>query len=112
MGRNLQAWSSGPLSDHSHALSSRTSPVPPHVGHSIMICSGTAGPGELSRDRIFPVPPQSGQGVVLGSSSIGDTGEQPDTERGTPFPRCPVGQNSRTMLDAQGIPDQDGTSYR
>jgi hypothetical protein len=53
-----------------HGLSSRTSPVPRHVEHSIMICSGTAGPGELSRFGTFPVPPQSGQGIVLGSSFI------------------------------------------
>jgi hypothetical protein len=58
------------LVEGAYGLSSRTSPVPPHVGHSIMICSGTAGPGELSSDGTFPVPPQSGQGIVLGSSSI------------------------------------------
>jgi hypothetical protein len=54
-----------------HGLSSRTSPVPPHVGHSIIICSGATGPGRLSRGiGCFPVPPQSGQGIVLGSSFI------------------------------------------
>ena len=36
---------------HSIGESSRSSPVPPHVGHSISIISGGVGPGRLSNGR-------------------------------------------------------------
>jgi hypothetical protein len=56
---------------HSIGESSRSSPVPPHVGHSISIISGGVGPGRLSNGRgAFPVPPQSGHGIALGLSFI------------------------------------------
>jgi hypothetical protein len=56
---------------HSIGESLRSSPVPPHVGHSISIISGGVGPGRLSNGRgAFPVPPQSGHGIVLGLSFI------------------------------------------